>query len=88
MGALAAAFGIAFGILVGIIALVCGKHEGYDDFDDYTYWVPDDGIRYPKQVPVIPDYNPIIPVPIPVPIDSEIYVKETVVNVKAKHAYL
>lgn len=82
MALLSAALGIGFGLLIGLLVLITARHEKYDHFDDYTYWMPDDGIRYPRTVPVA-----IAPV-VPQPIDSDIYVKETVVNVKAKHAYL
>ena len=91
MACLCAAFGIAFGILIGIFMLCTGKHQSLDHFTDYTYWVPDDGIRYPKKIPDVIPIQPILPPPIvpitPGPVE-EIYVKETIVNVKAKHAYL
>jgi len=83
MALLSAAFGLGFGILAGIFVLLTTNHERLDHFTDYTYWVPDDGIRYPLQVPAAP----IVPVIEPVA-DTDIYVKETIVNVKAKHAYL
>lgn len=84
MALLSAAFGIAFGILIGVFVLITASHEKIDYFNDYTYWVPDDGIRYPQVVVAAPvEY-----IPAPVIPEGEIYVKETVVNVKAKHAYL
>ena len=43
---IAAGFGIGFGVLIGILLLIMGKHQRYEHFHDYTYWVPDDGIRY------------------------------------------
>lgn len=92
MACLCAAFGLAFGIFIGIFMLCTGKHQSLDHFTDYTYWVPDDGIRYPKLAnPIIEPAKPIVPPPIIVPPPGpveEIYVKETVVNVKSKHAYL
>ena len=83
MACLSAALGLAFGILIGIFVLITARHEKFDHFDDYTYWVPDDGLRYPQAPPAVPDIIPPIVVP-----ETDIYVKETVVNVKAKHAYL
>lgn len=83
MACLSAALGIGFGLLIGIFVLITARHEKFDHFDDYTYWVPDDGLRYPKAAPTVPEI--IAPVSVP---DTDIYVKETVVNVKAKHAYL
>ncbi len=67
MALLAAGFGLAFGILIGVFVLICGKHETEDHFDDYTYWVPDDGIRYPRMIPDIP-IVPVIPVTPVIPI--------------------
>lgn len=84
MALLSAALGIAFGILIGLIVLCTARHERSDHFDDYTYWVPDDGIRYQRLLAQPADLS--LP-PIPA-IDTDIFVKETIVNVKAKHAYL
>lgn len=86
MACLSAAFGIAFGILIGLIILCTARHERSDHFDDYTYWVPDDGLRYTKLIATPVDI-PVVAPP-PVVIDTDIFVKETTVNVKAKHAYL
>lgn len=71
MACLCAAFGLAFGILIGIFMLCTGKHQSLDHFDDYTYWVPDDGIRYQRKVPDIippgPIMAPIVPqTPVPI----------------------
>lgn len=41
--------GLVFGILIGIILLIFGKHQRTEHFHDYTYWIPDDGIRYPLE---------------------------------------
>ena len=68
MACLSAALGLAFGILAGIFILITARHEKFDHFDDYTYWVPDDGLRYPQQAPQIPEIPVIIP-------DTDIYVK-------------
>ena len=46
MATLSAGFGIAFGIVTGLFVLLTTNHERLDHFTDYTYWVPDDGIRY------------------------------------------
>jgi hypothetical protein len=46
IGVISAGIGLGFGLLSGILVLISTKHERYDYFDDYTYWVPDDGIRY------------------------------------------
>lgn len=43
---ISAGFGIVFGIVIGILLLITGRHKRYEHFHDYTYWVPDDGIRY------------------------------------------
>ena len=43
---IAAGIGIGFGTLLGAIFACLGKHDQTDHFHDYTYWVPDDGIRY------------------------------------------
>lgn len=69
MACLSAALGLAFGILIGIFVLITARHEKYDHFDDYTYWVPDDGLRYPASAPIIP------PVVVVEPVDTDIYVK-------------
>ena len=69
MALLSSAFGIAFGILIGIFVLITAVHERVDYFNDYTYWVPDDGLRYPMQiVPIVDVITPVIP-------EGEIYVK-------------
>lgn len=70
MACLSAAMGLAFGILIGAIVLLTTRHEKFDHFDDYTYWVADDGIRYPQSAPVVPE----IPLPKPEP-EADIYVK-------------
>jgi ammonia channel protein AmtB len=90
IAAISAGIGLGFGLLIGLIVLCSARHIVEDHFDDYTYWVPDDGIRYPRQVVIIPPVTPIVPiVPPPAYIpESELYVKETTVNVKNKHAYL
>ena len=41
--------GLVFGLVIGIILLIFGKHRRTEHFHDYTYWVPDDGIRYPLE---------------------------------------
>ena len=63
MACLSAALGLAFGILIGIFVLITARHEKFDHFDDYTYWVPDDGLRYPQAPPAVPDIIPPIVVP-------------------------
>lgn len=70
MACLSAAMGLAFGLLIGTIVLLTTRHEKFDHFDDYTYWVPDDGLRYPQSAPVVPE----IPLPEPEP-EADIYVK-------------
>jgi hypothetical protein len=70
MATLSAGFGIAFGIITGLFVLLTTNHERLDHFTDYTYWVPDDGIRYPNVIAPIP--QEIIPEPIA---ESDIYVK-------------
>ena len=70
--------GIGFGLLAGLLICICSKHDRFDHFEDYTYWVEDDGIRFPRLVVDAPyDEDP-----------GDIFIKETNVNVKAKHAYL
>lgn len=66
---ISAALGIGFGLISGLIILAVTKHLKEDHFDDYTYWVPDDGIRYPKAL------TPMEEVPVIVIPDSQIYVK-------------
>ena len=53
----------SFGIIIGIFVLITARHEKFDHFDDYTYWVPDDGLRYPQAPPAVPDIIPPIVVP-------------------------
>ena len=78
VGALSAGMGLGFGLLIGIFVFCCAKHEKYDHFEDYTYWVADDGIRFPRtEQDKAYDSDP-----------GDIFIKETNVNVKAKHAYL
>ena len=78
VAALSAGMGIGFGLLAGCWVCLCAKQDKYDHFEDYTYWVPDDGIRYPRD-DVDQEYSED---------PGDIFVKETNVNVKGKHAYL
>ena len=84
MACLSAAMGLGFGALLGILVFCSYKHLKQDNFEDYTYWLEDDGLRYAheKTVSATPfeDVEPDSP--------GDIYIKETNINVKSKHAYL
>lgn len=41
-----AGIAMVFGLVIGLLLLAFGKHIRSEHFHDYTYWVPDDGIRY------------------------------------------
>lgn len=43
---ISAGIAVIFGLLIGIILMIMAKHLRIEHFHDYTYWVPDDGIRY------------------------------------------
>ena len=78
VGSLSAGMGIGFGLITGLFVFACAKHEKADHFEDFTYWVADDGIRFPrKEIDSPYEEDP-----------GDIFIKETNVNVKAKHAYL
>jgi len=59
---ISAALGIGFGLISGLLVLAVTKHLKDDHFDDYTYWVPDDGIRYPLKFTPTPQI-PIVVIP-------------------------
>ena len=69
VAAISAALGIGFGILIGLFVLLITRLERSEYFNDYTYWVSDDGIRYTYQEakPPAPIVNPVIPNVIPKP---------------------
>ena len=46
MGLMSAAWGIVAGIVAGILFLITASHSSQNHFNDYTYWVEDDGINY------------------------------------------
>ena len=79
VGSLSAGMGVGFGLIIGILVFACAKHEKIDHFEDHTYWVDDDGICFPREKDDDAPYdeNP-----------GDIFIRETNVNVKAKHAYL
>lgn len=39
--------GLVFGSVAGILIMLVGTHQKDDHFDDFTYWVNDDGLRLP-----------------------------------------
>lgn len=43
---ISAGIAVIFGLFIGIIMMIMAKHLRMEHFHDYTYWVPDDGIRY------------------------------------------
>lgn len=80
IGVISAGIGILFGLLIGVFLIIFARHERDEHFHDFTYWMNDDGIRY--DIPITEES-----------IDSssevaEIYIKETVKDIKMKHAYL
>lgn len=38
--------GLLFGAAAGLVIMAVGTHTRQDHFDDFTYWLDDDGIRY------------------------------------------
>lgn len=48
MGLISLGMGGALGGLLGLLFWKIGKHERVDNFDDYTYWEKDDGVRFEK----------------------------------------
>ena len=80
-----AGIGLFSGFLIGAFLAAATKHERDDHFDDYTYWMADDGIRYPRAAHT---HTPIIEEEEEEEEPGDIYIKETTVNVKNKHAYL
>ena len=78
MALLCAAMGLAFGIIIGLIMFCSHRHEKEQHFTDFTYWNEEDGIRYPV-VLIEDEYSEE---------DVEIFIKESVANVKVKHSYL
>lgn len=57
MACLSAALGVGWGILTAVMVLVTTNHERNDHFTDYTYWAPDDGIRYPRLITSPADFT-------------------------------
>lgn len=37
--------GLGFGLITGLLCLAVAGHQRIDQFDDFTYWVNDDGSR-------------------------------------------
>lgn len=60
--------GLLFGALAGLLCIAVAGHKREDHFDDFTYWLNDDGIRLYK------DGVPPPPSNIPVPYTDDIYV--------------
>lgn len=51
---ISAPMGLLFGVGAGVLVMAVGTHRREDHFDDYTYWVNDDGIRMFREG-VVPD---------------------------------
>lgn len=48
--------GLLFGAGAGLLIMAVGTHRRNEHFDDFTYWIDDDGICYPKNInPSAPD---------------------------------
>ena len=77
---ISAGIAIIFGILIGIFLMISAKHVRDQHFHDFTYWINDDGISYdlPNEEESIDSSDNM----------GDIYIKETVANIKTKHAYL
>ena len=46
MGFMAIAWAIIAGVIAGTLFLCTASHTSQNHFNDYTYWVEDDGINY------------------------------------------
>jgi len=67
IAAISTGIGLGFGLLAGLFIMCTARHQKEDHFDDYTYWVPDDGIRYPRE---------IVPAPIPTIEPTPVHIPE------------
>lgn len=76
-----AGIAMVFGLVIGIVLLGFGKHIRSEHFHDYTYWVPDDGIRYDLESEEYLTSEAASSV-------GEYYVHEVNENVKNRNAYL
>ena len=45
MGLMSIGWGIVFGLAIGLLFLVTASHTFQNHFNDFTYWVEDDGIN-------------------------------------------
>ena len=75
---LCAAFGLAFGLIIGLFFFCFAKHDKEQHFTDFTYWDEYDGLRFPENLEDV-QYSEL---------SAEVFIKETVANVKAKFSYI
>ena len=77
---ISAGIAVIFGLVIGIFMMIMAKHLRFEHFHDYTYWVPDDGIRY--------DLEYESSAPSSTTSFGEYHVHEVNDNIKSHNAYL
>ena len=78
VAAISVGIAIVSAIFAGILIFLCAKQEVDEHFHDFTYWLNDDGISYPRA-----DERDSMETSL-----TFIRVKETNKDIKMKHAYL